>query len=59
MKPVAVKEWSELADRVPVHALVANVDLVVVRVDDGADTPVIAIWRLYDPSAVMRRAIRR
>jgi nitrite reductase/ring-hydroxylating ferredoxin subunit len=35
MKPVAVKEWSELADRVPVHALVANVDLVVVRVDDA------------------------
>ncbi len=35
MKPVAVKEWNELADRVPVHALVANVDLVVVRVDDA------------------------
>jgi methylamine---glutamate N-methyltransferase subunit C len=35
MKPVKVAEWSRLADRVPAHALVANVDLVVVR-HDGA-----------------------
>ena len=35
MKPVAVKEWNELADRVPAHALVANVDLVVVRIDEA------------------------
>jgi len=29
-----VASWDELADRVPVHALVGNVDLVVVRYDD-------------------------
>ena len=34
MKTVAIKNWTELDDRVPVHALVANVDLVVVRVDE-------------------------
>ena len=33
MKPVAVKKWDELADRTPAHALVADVDLVVVRTD--------------------------
>ncbi len=31
---VAVARWSELADREPAHARVANVDLVVVRWDD-------------------------
>ena len=35
MKPVAIKTWDELTDRVPAHALVANVDVVVVRIDDG------------------------
>ena len=35
MKPVAIADWNALADRVPAHALVANVDLVVVRVDDA------------------------
>jgi hypothetical protein len=29
-----VTEWSSLEDRKPVHALVANVDLVVTRFDD-------------------------
>jgi len=35
MKPVAIKDWSTLADRVPAHALVADVDLVIVRVDES------------------------
>ena len=34
MKTVAIKTWNALDDRVPAHALVANVDLVVVRVDE-------------------------
>ena len=34
MKKARIHEWSDLADREPVHALVANVDLVVVRYDD-------------------------
>lgn len=34
MKKVAVATWSKLADRTPTHALVANVDLVIVRYDD-------------------------
>lgn len=33
--PVSVADWSALEDRKPAHALVANVDLVVIRVDDG------------------------
>jgi glutamate synthase domain-containing protein 2 len=35
-KAVKVATWSELEDRVPAYALVANVDLVVVRYDDQA-----------------------
>ncbi len=35
-RPVAVARWDELEDRAPAYALVANVDLVVVRVDDAA-----------------------
>ena len=31
---VRVATWSELADREPAHALVANVDLVIIRYDD-------------------------
>ena len=31
MKKLAVKSWDKLEDRVPVHALVADVDLVVIR----------------------------
>src|SRR5581483_1098157 len=31
MNKVAIAEWSKLADRVPAYALVANVDLVVIR----------------------------
>ncbi|HMB69628.1 MAG TPA: glutamate synthase-related protein [bacterium] len=34
MNKVTVAKWSELADRAPAHALVAGVDLVVVRWDD-------------------------
>ena len=33
-QPVKVATWSELEDRAPAYALVANVDLVVVRWDD-------------------------
>jgi len=36
MNKVAVAEWSKLADRVPAYALVANVDLVVIRYGDKA-----------------------
>jgi glutamate synthase domain-containing protein 2/nitrite reductase/ring-hydroxylating ferredoxin subunit len=35
MKKVAVADWSTLADRKPAYALVANVDLVVVRRADA------------------------
>ena len=35
MKKLAIKKWDELEDRVPVHALVADVDLVVVRFDQS------------------------
>lgn len=34
-RPVAVAAWSALADRKPAYALVANVDLVVIRHDDA------------------------
>ena len=34
MNKVAVKRWDELEDRVPVHALVSDVDLVITRYDD-------------------------
>jgi glutamate synthase domain-containing protein 2 len=33
-RPTEVARWSELADRTPAHALVANVDLVIIRHDD-------------------------
>ncbi len=35
MKKIAIKKWRELEDRTPAHALVAEVDLVIVRVDDA------------------------
>ena len=35
MNKIAVGKWDELADRVPSYALVADVDLVVVRFDDS------------------------
>jgi len=35
MNKLAIKKWDELEDRVPVHALVADVDLVIVRFDDS------------------------
>ena len=35
MEKVAVAKWNELADRQPAYALVADVDLVVVRYDDS------------------------
>jgi len=34
MQPIRIAEWSDLVDRQPAHALVGNVDLVVVRYDD-------------------------
>ena len=34
MRKVAVAQWNELEDRQPVHALVEDVDLVVVRYDE-------------------------
>ncbi len=37
MKKVAVATWSTLPDREPTHALVANVDLVIVRYDDDSE----------------------
>jgi len=35
MRKLAVKNWDDLEDRTPIHALVANVDLVIVRFDDA------------------------
>lgn len=35
MKKIAIKKWDELKDRTPEYALVADVDLVVVRTDDA------------------------
>ena len=35
MRKLVIKKWDELEDRSPAHALVANVDLVIIRVDDG------------------------
>lgn len=35
MNKIALAKWDELEDRVPVHALVLGVDLVVVRFDDA------------------------
>ena len=34
MKKTEIAAWSDLADRAPAHARVANVDLVIVRYDD-------------------------
>lgn len=34
MNKIAISTWSELQDRKPAYALVANVDLVVIRFDD-------------------------
>ena len=35
LSPVSVGTWSSLSDREPAYALVANVDLVVVRYEDN------------------------
>ena len=35
MKTISVALWNELEDRLPAHAIVANVDLVIVRFDDS------------------------
>ena len=35
MNKIAIKKWNELKDRTPTHALVADVDLVIVRYDDS------------------------
>ncbi|MDH3611909.1 MAG: glutamate synthase-related protein [Gammaproteobacteria bacterium] len=34
MKKIAIAKWNDLKDRAPAHALVADVDLVIVRFDD-------------------------
>ena len=34
MKKLAIAEWGRIEDRQPVHALVSNVDLVIIRYDD-------------------------
>jgi len=34
MKKIAIADWNSLEDRTPLHALVADVDLVIVRFDD-------------------------
>jgi methylamine---glutamate N-methyltransferase subunit C len=34
MQPLAIARWTDVADRVPVGALVGNIDLVIVRADD-------------------------
>ena len=34
MQPLAIARWDEIEDRVPVGALVSNVDLVIVRYDE-------------------------
>ena len=34
MKKIALLEWEQLPDREPRHALVADVDLVILRFDD-------------------------
>ncbi|NCF73492.1 MAG: Rieske 2Fe-2S domain-containing protein [Gammaproteobacteria bacterium] len=35
MNRISIAVWDELQDRVPAHAIVANVDLVIVRFDDA------------------------
>jgi glutamate synthase domain-containing protein 2 len=35
MNKVSIAVWDELKDRIPAHAIVANVDLVIVRFDDS------------------------
>ncbi len=35
MKKIGIANWNELRDRTPTHALVADVDLVIVRYDDN------------------------
>ena len=35
MNKISIAVWDELQDRVPAHAIVANVDLVIVRFDDA------------------------
>jgi len=34
MKPIAIAEWNDLKDRKPAGAIVANVDLVIIRYED-------------------------
>ena len=35
MNKLAIKKWDELEDRIPAHAIVADVDLVIVRFDES------------------------
>ena len=35
MNKISIKKWDDLEDRVPAYALVADVDLVIVRYDES------------------------
>ena len=35
MNKISIQDWNELKDRQPAYALVAGVDLVVIRYDDN------------------------
>ena len=50
MNKIAIKNLHNLEDRVPVHALVAGVDLVIVRFDD---TVVVLYGRCAHRGALM------
>src|SRR6267142_6937208 len=58
MKKVAVADWSKLEDRAPAYALVANVDLVVIRYDGKVfvDEDEIAAWTKDHPQPYKRDA---
>ena len=45
MKKVGIADWTSLKDREPSYALVANVDLVVIRYDD--EVSVLYGWCLH------------
>lgn len=50
MNKIAIKKWSELEDRIPAHALVGTVDLVIVRY---ADTVTVLYGRCAHRGALM------
>ena len=56
MNKVAIAKWSTLPDRVPTYALVANVDLVVVRYGDEVS---VLFGRCLHRGALLARRFRR